>query len=199
MFYIFYKKYTKFDNFLIFPAFPWLQILSNLHKLISNLILSHNSKNIHKTQNKDTFKLKNKKSEASLGLFHLIFRLHHVTINNRFPARPGSIDYSLFGGVLHGVVVGGCGVLRRLRCLRALHGPGRYAHSCLLRCLLNMRVFPGASHPLILRFTHAASAASVEVMNLPHTTHIQGLHYLSRDHLNNKQDIHINQSQFYME
>lgn len=60
------------------------------------------------------------------------------------------------------IVVGWCsGVL-----LLARHGPLCGAHGCLLSCLLDVRVLPSTGGPFFLSLAHAASAATVEVVNL---------------------------------
>lgn len=52
------------------------------------------------------------------------------------------------------------------RVLLTLHGPLCSPHSCLLCCLLDVRVLPSAGGPFFLSLAHAAPAATVEVVNL---------------------------------
>ncbi len=52
------------------------------------------------------------------------------------------------------------------RVLLTLHSPLCSPHSCLLCCLLDVRVLPSAGGPFFLSLAHAAPAATVEVVNL---------------------------------
>lgn len=72
-------------------------------------------------------------------------------------------------GRLHGLVVVVGGGSRVLLLPLPLHGPLGRPHSCLLRCLLDVRVLPGSGRPLLLSLAHAAAAATVEVMDLRQT------------------------------
>lgn len=59
------------------------------------------------------------------------------------------------------IVVGWCSWV-----LLLIHGPLCSPHSCLLCCLLDVRVLPSTGGPFFLSLAHAASAATVEVVNL---------------------------------